>query len=209
MIRPHPPRAAPAGFTLVELMTTAAVVGLLAALAVSRFSRYVARSRTAEAVGNVRVMFDAGLAYHATVHHTTDGVRLPPQFPMAAGVPGKNVLHPAAGCCAEPGHLCSPATYAAEWTQASMEALHFSVETPFHYSYTTCHGGCATIAGYIMSGAVADAYAPGAKVGDTMHWAAAGDLNCNTVLSVFDRAATVAPDGTPRGAPLAITRELE
>lgn len=201
-------RRTQSGFTLIELMISVAIIGILAAVAIPSFRKYILRTRTSEATTNVRAMFDGALAYYAT-EHTTGTTVLPRQFPMASGTLGTNVLHPTTDCCNNPGGKCDAATYANEWKQASMEAMHFSLEQPFYYSYTTCHGGCATIAGYIMSGAANDYYSPGAKAGDTMHWAAAGDLNCNTVLSIYDRASTVNADGSLTNTPLAITRELE
>ena len=46
-------RARVAGFTLVELMIVVAIIGVLAAIAIPAFSRYVRKARTAEAVGTL------------------------------------------------------------------------------------------------------------------------------------------------------------
>ena len=46
-------RSRGSGFTLVELMIVVAIIGVLAAIAIPAFSRYVRKARTAEAVGTL------------------------------------------------------------------------------------------------------------------------------------------------------------
>lgn len=52
------------GFTLVELMIVVVILGVLAAIAVPAFTRYVKRSKTSEATGNVSRIYIGQVAYY-------------------------------------------------------------------------------------------------------------------------------------------------
>jgi prepilin-type N-terminal cleavage/methylation domain-containing protein len=62
-MRSHPTRRE--GFTLIELMITVAIIGILAAIAIPSFSSYQNRSRRAEAMTNVSAIAKAEAALFA------------------------------------------------------------------------------------------------------------------------------------------------
>ena len=53
-----------AGFTLVELMIVVVILGILAAVAIPAFTRYVKRSKTSEAAGNIAKIYQGELTYY-------------------------------------------------------------------------------------------------------------------------------------------------
>src|SRR2546430_2551717 len=69
------------GFPLVELMIVVAIIGILAAVAIPAFSKYVKRSRTAEAVGHLNKMWAGSVTYYETDHTDSSGNPIAKQFP--------------------------------------------------------------------------------------------------------------------------------
>ncbi len=53
-----------AGFTLVELMIVVVILGILAAVAIPAFSRYIKRSKTTEVAGNIAKIYQGQITYY-------------------------------------------------------------------------------------------------------------------------------------------------
>jgi len=175
-------RKVSSGFTLVELMIVVAIIGILAAVAIPAFSKYVKRSKTAEAAGHLNKMWAGSVTYFETDHVDAAGASLPKQFPATvANVPGAECACQATGKCPGGG---------TEWTNASWVALQFSIPDPFLYKpkYTSAGTGTAS----------------------TFSAEATGDLDCNGVVASFKRLGAVDANGDVSGskAPI-ITNELE
>lgn len=58
------------GFTLIELMIVVAIIGILAAVAIPGFMKYIKDSKTTEAKTNIKAVAEGALSFYQTEHPT-------------------------------------------------------------------------------------------------------------------------------------------
>jgi prepilin-type N-terminal cleavage/methylation domain-containing protein len=163
-----------AGFTLVELMIVVAIIGILAAVAIPAFTRYVKKSRTAEAAGHLNKEWAGSLSYYETDHMGDLGKQLPKQFPQTSAGWAY-----ASECGCLTGQRC--AGNSSVWgADGVWVALNFSIPDAHNY-----------LPGYTSDGTgVAAKFTAYAK----------GDLNCNKTLSEFIRQGDINSNGDVSGS---------
>ena len=171
------PRSA-RGFTLIELMVTISIVGILAAVAGPNLSKYMRRAKTSEAIINLKQLFDGSVNYYyrSSSMTTRNGSIIPAQFPGVGQVfgaaPGRNA------CCGQPADKCVPADspgspYPNAWSNAPWPELGFAVTQNHYYWYEYETTGTGSEAAFTAR--------------------AQGDLNCNLSFSAFERVVGVNP----------------
>ncbi len=124
------------GFTLVELMIVVAIIGILAAVAIPAFLKYIKRSKTSEAITNLRKMVDGESTYFQQEHITRAGSILASQFVSAGPTP------------TQPGAGQKVDAVAAFSTDAAWTALRFGPDSPVYYSYQTTASGTGSTAAF-------------------------------------------------------------
>ena len=172
------------GFTLVELMIVVVILGVLAAVAVAAFTRYVKRSKAAEASTNL------GAIYHAEVtYYDHSGERY-----EESGFVTIDELTPNDS----PGSAKYPANVALWTAREDWAALGFALATAHYYAYMVDGPGGGGGEGM-----------PTLGPGDAFTARAIGNLDGDAVQSTYSVAGTIAPSGELQRDPLEIVDELE
>lgn len=176
------------GFTLIELMIVVAIIGILAAVAIPAFMKYIRRSKTSEATMNIRKLFDSSVSYYTAEFAARDGSILERQFPNSINGDGTPADWAAQTCNGGDSQKYQPA--ANTWDDATWQALNFAVDDPHYYRYDYDSDGLGS---------------------DSQFTARAnGDLNCDGNLSTFERIGNVDDENNVNGgAGVFSSNELE
>lgn len=157
-----------AGFTLVELMMVVAIIGILAAVAIPAFTRYVRKSRSAEAMGILNRMWAGSLSYYETDHQDANSQTLAKQFPGPLGVestPGG--LH----CGCQPTGAKCPGSDPSWNTDPVWQGLNLVMQDA--HSYVSNYSGS------------------GSNTSATFTAGAFGDLDCDSTIATFVRVGGI------------------
>jgi prepilin-type N-terminal cleavage/methylation domain-containing protein len=151
------------GFTLVELMIVVAIIGILSAIAVPAFSRYLKKSRAAEAAGHLNKLWSGSVVYYESDHVTATTANAHKQFPGGTAASEGD-------CCGQPGDKClgSAGNYQ---TDPVWLALGFNIPDPHYFRPLYTSTGTGTAANFTV--------------------AAHADLDCDGTLSTFRRIGIV------------------
>ena len=167
------------GFTLIELMIVVAIIGILAAVAIPAFLKFIRKSKTAEATGNIKAIANGAQAWYGDQRNDLSGDPMDPHVPGHRS-PGQidptgAYSNPTAAPCSKGG-----AQYRKNgniWENQPWRALKFGLNKAHYFQYRYDINN-ATTAGF-----------PAFTV------QAFADLDCDTTLSTYRISATKANTG--------------
>ena len=180
------------GFTLIELMIVVAIIGILAAVAIPAFLRFVRKSRTSEAPLNLKGIANGAVAWFNDEHSDSAG------DPVARHFPGPSTQSSAAQSAtkmpanAPCGASSAGALYkknTAQWDATPWKSLKFGITKAHYFRYT-----------YGSSGTDQSA---------KMQSNAAADLDCDGSLSSYTQNVDVATSGEVQRGQIVVSNALE
>ncbi len=147
----------------LDSATVLPLIGALAAVAIPAFMTYLRKAKTAEAVRNVKSLYDGARTYYEDASVAGLG-RAKRAFP-----PSARMAPPLGTCCSQPGGKCQ--VDASLWNNATWNMLKFSMDDPHYYSYE-----------FISSGVGSDAAFTARAI---------GDLDCDSSYSTFEMVGSI------------------
>jgi type IV pilus assembly protein PilA len=156
-----------------------AITGMLSAIAIPAFIKYIKKSKTSEAREFTRKMYDGARAYYLDPPNPAD-----PKKPASLPTPSTQPTPPLGTCCKQ-GEKCAPDP--SLWNKEPWKSLQFSIDDPHYYSYQ-----------YEV-----------AKDGKSFTVTAYGDLDCDGEYSKFRLHGVLSPDGGGPNGMGELTRENE
>jgi prepilin-type N-terminal cleavage/methylation domain-containing protein len=136
-------RSGAGGFTLVELMIVIAIIGIVTAIAIPGFSRWIKKSRSAETAGHLNKMWQGSVGYYESNHAGTAAR----QFPAADGTLGSD------DCCTASAAKCPAGD--TRFNGPTWIALQFVVPDT-HFYYPTYESAGVNGAAVFTAGATGD-----------------------------------------------------
>ncbi len=179
------------GFTLIELMIVVAIIGILAAVAIPAFLKFIRKSKTSEANINVKSIGDGAVSWFDAEHADANGTPIVKHFPNTlspTGATGVGAQVPGAAPCATGNPLYTKDS--GRWESEPWKSLKFGINKAHYFRYQYLPSSTATSASFTV-------------------WARA-NLDCDGTESTYSVRATVnTSTGEVERTNMIITEALE
>ena len=130
------------GFTLIELMIVVAIIGILAAVAVPGFMKYIKDSKTTEAKTNLKAIAEGASTFYQGEHaaDATGTSFYTRQYPSTNRCKAKEGGNTSASCgtlpAVQPAYSATAGSkQTGTWTAEPWVSLNFTASAPVYYSY--------------------------------------------------------------------------
>ena len=126
------------GFTLIELMIVVAIIGILAAVAVPGFMKYIKDSKTSEAKSNLKAIAEGASSFYQTEHTLKSGTVYTRQFPNSTHCKSATSIDNSCKAFNNAPDDIKPAgtKTTLTLTDEPWKSLNFAVTAPVYYTYS-------------------------------------------------------------------------
>ena len=113
-------------------MIVVAIIGILAAIAIPAFVKYLKQTKTSEAGLNLKTLADGASAYYQSEHLDTEGNPTNLQFPSSDWTSGNSGVTDPSSVPAGTKSVISET----DWTDPAWRGTKFKISKPVYYRYT-------------------------------------------------------------------------